>query len=62
MMVKTFAWAELILGILAILVPLTWCYVLPEADVNYLVWTMVGIAVIIVIVAVLALMKKTQTN
>jgi len=62
MKVKTFAWIELILGILAILVPLTWCYVLPWADVNYLVWTLIGIAAIIVIVAELALMEKTQTN
>ena len=57
---KTFAWVEVILGILVVLVPLVWCFAV-NSDVNlvnYLVWTEVAFGVIVLIVAVLALITK----
>ena len=57
---KIFAWAEVILGILVVLVPLVWCFAV-NSDVNlvnYLVWTEVAFGVIVLIVAVLALITK----
>lgn len=55
---KTFAWAEVILGILLILVPLLWCFVVPTATLAYLYWIEVALGVIVLIVAALALITK----
>ncbi len=55
---KTFAWTEVILGILIILVPLVWCYIVPNTSASYLVWLEVAFGVIVLIVAALRLMTK----
>jgi hypothetical protein len=55
---KAFAGAELFLGILVILVSLLWCYVLPDWDLTYLYWIIVGLGAIIAIVAAVALAKN----
>ncbi len=55
---KAFAGAELVLGILVILVSLLWCYVLPDWDLTYLYWIIIGLGAIIAIVAAVALAKN----
>ena len=61
---KAFAIAELLLGILVVLVSLLWCYVIPywsftsNWDLSYLYWITVALGVIIAIVAAAALAKK----
>ncbi len=61
---KSFAVAELVLGILVMLVSLLWCYVIPNWSLtsnwsfSYEYWIIVALGVIIVIVAAVALAKK----
>ena len=61
---KAFAVAELLLGILVILVSLLWCYVIPywsftsNWDLSYLYWIIVALGVIVAIVAAAALAKN----
>ena len=61
---KTFAVAELVLGILIVLISLLWCYVIPNLSVtsnwglDYLYWIIVALGAIIAIVAAVALVKK----
>ena len=61
---KAFAVAELILGILVVLISLLWCYVIPNLsftsnwDLTYLYWIIVALGVIIAIVAAASLAKK----
>ena len=61
---KAFAVAELILGILVILVSLLWCYVIPtwsftsNWSLTYEYWIIVALGIIIAIVAAAALAKK----
>lgn len=57
---KAFAGAELVLGILIVLVSLLWCYVIPTESLTYLYWIVVGLGVIIAIVAVAALASKSK--
>jgi hypothetical protein len=61
---KAFAVAELLLGILVVLVSLLWCYVIPNLSfaanwgLDYLYWIIVALGVIIAIVAAVALVKN----
>ena len=61
---KAFAVAELLLGILVVLVSLLWCYVIPywsftsNWDLSYLYWIIVALGAIIAIVAAAALAKN----
>ena len=61
---KAFAVAELLLGILVVLVSLLWCYVIPywsftsNWDLSYLYWIIIGLGAIIAIVAAAALAKN----
>jgi len=58
MATKTFAWAEVILGILVILVPWLWCYVIPgggSIDILVYIETALGALVLIVAAAALAI-------
>ena len=61
---KAFAVAELVLGILIVLVSLLWCYVIPNWSLTsnwtptYLYWIIVALGAIIAIVAAAALAKK----
>ena len=61
---KGFAVAELILGILVVLVSLLWCYVIPNLsfasnwNLTYEYWVIVALGVVIAIVAAAALAKK----
>ena len=61
---KAFAVAELLLGILVVLVSLLWCYVIPSWsftsnwDLSYLYWIIIGLGAIIAIVAAVALAKN----
>jgi hypothetical protein len=61
---RAFAVAELVLGILIVLVSLLWCYVIPNLSftsnwsISYEYWTIVALGVIVAIVAVAALAKK----
>jgi hypothetical protein len=61
---KAFAVAELVLGILVILVSLLWCYVVPywnftsNWSISYEYWIIVALGVLIAIVAAAALAKK----
>jgi hypothetical protein len=57
--VKTFAAIGLVLGILVVIIPLLWCYIIPTMDVNLMVWTEVALGAIIAIVAALALATKS---
>jgi uncharacterized membrane protein HdeD (DUF308 family) len=57
---KAFAWTEVVLGILLVLVSLLWCYVVPTASLTYLYWIQIALAVLVVIVAALALATKPQ--
>ena len=57
--VKTFAAIELVLGILVVIIPSLWCYIIPTMDVNLMVWTEVALGAIIAIVAALALATKS---
>ena len=59
--IKAFAGAELVLGILVVLVSLLWCYVIPTESLTYLYWTIVALGVLIAIVAVAALATKTKS-
>jgi hypothetical protein len=60
---KAFAGAELLLGILIVLISLLWCYVIPNWSVTaswsltYLYWIIVALGAIIAIVAAVALVK-----
>ena len=58
--IKTFAWAEAILGILVILYPFLWCYTTLGETVEFLFWGEVVIGVLIFIVAALALITKSK--
>jgi hypothetical protein len=61
---RAFAVAELVLGILVVLVSLLWCYVIPNLSftsnwtITYEYWIIVALGVIIAIVAAVALAKK----
>jgi len=61
---KAFAVAELLLGILVVLISLLWCYVIPNLSfaanwgLDYLYWIIVALGVIIAIVAAVALEKN----
>jgi hypothetical protein len=61
---KAFAVAELLLGILVILVSLLWCYIIPywsftsNWDLSYLYWIIVALGALIAIVAAAALAKN----
>jgi hypothetical protein len=61
---RAFAVAELVLGILVILVSLLWCYVIPywsvtsNWSITYQFWIIVALGVIIAIVAAVALAKN----
>jgi hypothetical protein len=55
---KAFAGAELVLGILVILVSLLWCYVLPDWSLTYLYWIIIGLGALIAIVAAVALARN----
>jgi len=61
---KAFAVAELLLGILVVLVSLLWCYVIPywsftsNWDLSYLYWIIVALGAIVAIVAAAALAKN----
>jgi uncharacterized membrane protein len=59
---KIFAWAEVVMGILLILIPLVWCFtpagINPDTNVGYLVWIEVALGIIVLIVAALALITK----
>ena len=61
---KGFAVAELILGILVVLVSLLWCYVIPNLsytanwNLTYEYWIIVALGALIAIVAAAALAKK----
>jgi len=57
---KSFAGAELGLGILIVLVSLAWCYVIPKESITYLYWAVIGLGVIVIIVAAAALATKTR--
>jgi hypothetical protein len=57
---KTFAWAEIVLGILLVLVSLLWCYVVPTASLAYLCLIVIALGVIVLIVAALALATKPR--
>jgi hypothetical protein len=57
--IKTFALTEAILGLLVLLYPFVWCYALGE-DVTYLFYGEVAFGVIILIVAALALITKSE--
>ena len=58
--IKTFAWAEAILGLLVILYPFVWCYITTGENVAYLFYVEVAFGVIILIVAALALITKSE--
>jgi hypothetical protein len=55
---KTFAWAEAILGLLVIIYPFVWCYILGES-VEYLFAVEVALGALVLIVAALALMTRS---
>jgi hypothetical protein len=61
---KAFAVAELLLGILVVLISLLWCYVIPNLSftanwgLDYLYWIIVALGVIIAVVAAVALAKN----
>ncbi|HEX7482709.1 MAG TPA: hypothetical protein VF350_04515 [Candidatus Bathyarchaeia archaeon] len=61
---KAFAVAELLLGILVVLISLLWCYIIPywsftsNWSLTYLYWIIIALGVIIAIVAAAALVKK----
>jgi hypothetical protein len=61
---KAFAIAELVLGILVVLVSLLWCYVIPTLSftsnwsLTYEYWIIVALGLIIAIVAAAALAKE----
>ena len=62
MVSKAFAAAELVLGILVVLVSLLWCYVIPKESLTYLYWIVVALGVIIIIVAAAALATKSKMS
>jgi hypothetical protein len=61
---KGLLWAEIILGILLILVPLLWLYAIPyvvpvsSMRVSYLAWTEVALGAMVLIVATWTLKKN----
>lgn len=55
---KTFAWTEIALGILLVIINLLWCFVLPEADPLYLYAITVTLSILVIIVGASALATK----
>ena len=60
--IKVFAWTEMLLGIVLVLVSLLWCYVFPHAKLAYLYWIVVAVGIIVIIVAALALAIKPKSK
>lgn len=58
--IKTFALTEAILGLLVSIFPFVWCYTPLGDNVQYLFWVEVAFGAIILIVAALALLTKSQ--
>ena len=57
---KPFAWAELLMGLVLILVSLLWCNFVPSATDTYLYWyVVIAISIVIMIIAALRLATKT---
>jgi len=57
---KIFAWIELVLGLVLVVVSLLWCTAFPHASVAYLFWIFVAIGLLVIIVAALALAMKPK--
>jgi hypothetical protein len=58
--ITTFAVTEAILGLLVLLYPFVWCYTALGEETQYLFWVEAAFGAIILIVAVLALLTKSQ--
>ena len=58
--IKVFAWTEIVLGIVIVLIALLKCYVAPKANIAYLYWPVVALALVVIIVAALALIIKPK--
>jgi hypothetical protein len=57
---KPFAWAELVMGVVLILVSLLWCNFVPSAANTYLYWyVVIALSIVIIIIAALRLVTKT---
>ena len=58
--IKTFAGAEIVLGVLVILVSLLWCYVVPHMSLTYLYWIVIALGILVVIVGAAAAASKSK--
>jgi len=58
--IKSFAAAEIVLGVLTILAAVLWCYVVPHLSLTYLWYTMIGLGALVVIVGIAAAATKTK--